>query len=96
MPTKIDMDEVLSADTRSNYADAPVPPGADVIPIEVKSDSRVSGKSLSVYNEKFKPKYRIRFSANNLKYNDGLVSIPISMADWTLKILKLLERQMKS
>ena len=38
IPTKIDMDEVLSADTRSNYADAPVPPGADVIPMERSKD----------------------------------------------------------
>ncbi len=38
IPTKIDMDEVLSADTRSNYADAPVPPDADVIPMERSKD----------------------------------------------------------
>ena len=38
IPTKIDMDEVLSADTRSTYADAPVPPGADVIPMERSKD----------------------------------------------------------
>ena len=36
--TKIKMDEVLSADTRSTYADAPVPPGADVVPLERTKD----------------------------------------------------------
>ena len=36
--TKIKMDEVLSADTRTTYADAPVPPGADVVPLERTKD----------------------------------------------------------
>lgn len=36
--TKIKMDEVLSADTRTTYADAPVPPGADVVPLESTKD----------------------------------------------------------
>lgn len=36
--TKIKMDEVLSADTRTTYADAPVPPGADVVPMERTKD----------------------------------------------------------
>ena len=36
--TKIKMDEVLSADARTTYADAPVPPGADVVPLERTKD----------------------------------------------------------
>lgn len=36
--TKIKMDEVLSVDTRSNRADAPVPPGVDVVPLEDTKD----------------------------------------------------------
>jgi len=38
IPTKINTDEVLSADTRSGYADDPVPPGIDVIPMERSKD----------------------------------------------------------
>lgn len=38
IPTKINTDEVLSADTRSGYANDPVPPGADVIPMERSKD----------------------------------------------------------
>lgn len=36
--TKIKMDEVLSVDTRKTYADAPVPPGEDVVPLEETQD----------------------------------------------------------
>ena len=36
--TKVKMDEVLSADTRSNYADAPVPPDVDVVPLQNTKD----------------------------------------------------------
>ncbi len=38
IPTKINIDEVLSADTRSGYADDPVPPGEDVVPMEATKD----------------------------------------------------------
>lgn len=63
----------------------------DIIPVEVKSDTRISGKSLSVYTNKFSPKLRIRFSMNNLKENDGLLSLPLPLADWTSKLVKLTE-----
>ena len=36
--TKIKMDEVLSVDARSNYADAPDPPDSDVVPLEETKD----------------------------------------------------------
>lgn len=34
----------------------------EIIPIEVKAENCVSGRSLSVYKEKYAPKHRIRFS----------------------------------
>lgn len=58
-----------------------------VVPVEVKADSRISGKSLSVYANKFAPTLKIRFSMNNLKINDGLLSCPIPLADWIDKIV---------
>lgn len=61
-----------------------------VVPVEVKSDTRISGKSLSVYTNKFNPPFRIRFSMNNLKENDGLLSCPIPLADWLSRILGIL------
>jgi hypothetical protein len=60
-----------------------------IIPIEVKSERRVSGKSLSVYNVKFSPKIRIRFSMKNLNQENGLINIPSFLADWTKKIIEL-------
>jgi predicted AAA+ superfamily ATPase len=59
----------------------------NIIPIEVKADKRVSGKSLSVYNSKFSPPVRIRFSMKNLDKNNGLLSIPSFLADWTFTLL---------
>lgn len=61
----------------------------DVIPIEVKSETRVSGKSLSVYSSKYNPPCRVRFSTNNLKINDGLLSCPIPLTDWLHKLLQV-------
>ena len=62
---------------------------SSIIPVEVKSESRVSGKSLTVYNSKYKPIARIRFSANNLSHRGGLINIPVSLADWTKKIIEI-------
>ena len=61
--------------------------GTIVIPVEVKAQNRVSGKSLSVYTAKFGPSLRIRYSMNNFKENDGLLSLPSFLADWTYQII---------
>jgi len=63
--------------------------GSIVIPVEVKAENRISGKSLSVYTSKFKPSLKIRYSMNNLKENDGLLSLPSFLADWTFKIARM-------
>jgi len=60
------------------------------IPVEVKADKRISGKSLSIYANKFNPPIRIRYSMNNLKKNGGLISIPLPLADWTYKLIKFM------
>ena len=61
--------------------------GLEIIPIEVKSANSVAGKSLHIYNEKYSPKLRIRYSFNNLKKDGNLLNIPVFLADWTKKIL---------
>ena len=61
---------------------------SSVIPIEVKAENRISGKSLSVYTSKFHPTLTIRYSMNNLKETDGLLSLPTFMADWTYTIIR--------
>ncbi|HET9570187.1 MAG TPA: AAA family ATPase [Bacteroidales bacterium] len=60
--------------------------GFHVIPVEVKAENRISGKSLSVYTSKFGPQLKIRYSLNNLKMNEGLLCLPSFLADWTYQI----------
>ncbi len=60
-----------------------------IIPMEVKSEHRVSGKSLSVYSSKFDPELRIRYSLNELKMNEKTINIPLYLSDWTFDLLKM-------
>lgn len=60
----------------------------EIIPIEVKAENCVSGRSLSVYKEKYASKHRIRFSFLNLQYNCGMLSCPSPMADWLPSLLE--------
>lgn len=61
----------------------------DIVPVEVKSDTRIGGKSLSVYDSNYHPAYKIRYSLNNLKKDDNLINIPLYLADWTTKLVAL-------
>lgn len=54
----------------------------EIIPVEVKAENNISGRSITVYNEKYHPKNRIRFSFLNLQYNCGLLSCPSPLAEW--------------
>ena len=63
--------------------------GEDVIPIEVKAENNISGNSLSEYNKKYAPNYRVRFSMMNLQFNGGLLSSPSPLAGWLDKLLSL-------
>lgn len=60
----------------------------EIIPVEVKAERNIKGRSLSVYNEKFNPKHRIRFSFQNLQYNSGLLSCPSPLAEWFDRFLQ--------
>lgn len=62
----------------------------DIIPIEVKSDENIKSRSLALYNQKYQPKIRIRYSLKNISYQDGMLNIPHFMADYTKEILKKL------
>ena len=63
--------------------------GERIIPIEVKAENSVSGRSLGIYTSKYSPEKRIRFSLRNLQYNDGLLSCPSPLAEWFPKLLGL-------
>ena len=60
-----------------------------IIPVEVKSDENIRSKSLTYYWQTYHPALRIRFSLKNLSYNDGLLNIPLFMADSTRKLIKI-------
>jgi uncharacterized protein len=62
----------------------------EIIPIEVKSDDNVKSKSLTIYEQKYKPTIRIRYSLKNLQYKDGLLNIPLFLADRTKKLLDMI------
>lgn len=61
----------------------------DVIPVEVKSDENIRSRSLTLYQQQFNPPYRIRYSLKNLRQDNGLLNIPLFMADYTKRLLTL-------
>lgn len=61
-----------------------------IIPCEVKADENVQSKSLAVYYQQFNPTIRIRYSLKNLQYRDGLLNIPLFMADQTQRLIDLI------
>ncbi len=63
----------------------------DIFPIEVKSETNVTSKSIKKYKELFpdKIKLRIRYSLNNLKLDGDMLNIPLFMADYTDKLIEL-------
>ena len=52
-----------------------------IIPIEVKSKESIQSKSLSEYRKKFNPELAIRCSQKNLQIRDGLLNLPLPLAD---------------
>ena len=59
----------------------------EIIPIEVKSSENTNNTSLKVYNEKYNPKTRIRFSMRNLTKDDNLINIPLFMVEYLEKLI---------
>jgi hypothetical protein len=60
----------------------------EIIPIEVKAEGNISGRSLAIYYNKYNPKHRIRFSMLNLQRNEGLLSCPAPLAQWAFRWLQ--------
>ena len=68
--------------------------GIDVRPVEVKAEGNISGQSLKVYQEKYNPKLRVRFSMKNLNINGNILNIPIFLCDWLKSILDFASERM--
>ena len=61
----------------------------EIIPIEVKSNENINNTSLKIYNEKYAPNTRIRFSMRNLNKDANLVNIPLFMVEYLDKIMQM-------
>lgn len=57
----------------------------EIIPMEVKAENCVSGRSITVYDQEYHPRNRVRFSFLNLQYNGNLLSCPSPLAEWFWK-----------
>ena len=55
--------------------------GGEVLPIEAKARVNVRAKSLAVFRQKYKPRVAVRTSLRNLQFRDGLLDLPLYMAD---------------
>lgn len=61
----------------------------EILPVEVKSGENTRSRSLSVYDQENNPRVKLRFSMKNLINQDGLINIPLFMADRTRDLLDL-------
>ena len=70
----------------------------DIFPVEVKSETNTTSKSLKKFKELFpdQTKLRIRFSLDNLKLDDDMLNIPLFMADQTDRLIGLALKQNKN
>ena len=63
-----------------------------LLPVEVKSGTRLGGKSLGIYIDRFSVELALRFSMNNLRQDGAILNIPIFLADWTKEWLKKMQQ----
>lgn len=70
----------------------------DIIPIEVKSATNVTSRSLRKFKELFpdKIKLRVRFSLDNLKLDNGVLNIPLFMADSANRLIGMALHQLNT
>lgn len=70
----------------------------DIIPIEVKSATNVTSRSLRKFKELFpdKVKLRVRFSLDNLKLDNDVLNIPLFMADSADRLIGMALNQLQS
>lgn len=62
-----------------------------IVPMEVKAVDNIKSKSLQIYQQKYAPELRVRFSMRNLLWQDGLLNIPHFLADETNRLLQLID-----
>lgn len=62
-----------------------------IVPVEVKAETNLKSRSLRKFNELFgsTTPLRVRMSLGNLKYEGGLLNIPLFMADQASRLIGL-------
>ncbi len=70
----------------------------DVFPVEVKSETNLSSRSLRKFKELFpkETKLRVRFSLDNLKLDADVLNIPLFMADQAERLMGLALEQRRA
>jgi predicted AAA+ superfamily ATPase len=86
--TQFDLPRYWTTDTNGkSEVDFIIQVKDEIIPIEVKADDNVAGKSIGIYNDRYLPRTRIRFSSKNLKKDGNMLNIPLCLADWSSKFI---------
>lgn len=88
--TQFEVDPRYWSQTNPSYeVDFLVQRENDIIPIEVKSETNTSSRSLKKFKELFSDmiKLRVRFSLDNLKLDDDVLNIPLFMIDQTDRLI---------
>ena len=62
-----------------------------IIPVEVKADTNLKSRSLKKFKELFgkETNLRVRLSLENLKYDDGVLNVPLFMADQAGRLMEM-------
>jgi predicted AAA+ superfamily ATPase len=51
--------------------------GLDIFPVEVKAGENIRAKSLKIYRERYEPRISIRTSLANLRFDGGILNVPL-------------------
>ena len=62
-----------------------------IIPIEVKAETNLKSRSLKKFKELFSEEIdlRVRLSLDNLKFDGGVLNVPLFMADQAGRLIKM-------
>jgi predicted AAA+ superfamily ATPase len=62
-----------------------------IIPIEVKSDENTKSRSLKEYKKRYgeRADIAVRFSTKNLLFQDGILNIPLYLADHAMRLIDI-------
>jgi len=50
----------------------------------------IKSRSLTLYRTKFQPAFALRYSLRNLEFRDGILNIPLYMADYTKELIEII------